>query len=313
MEIVYDEEDLRNYMRLAVLASPEHPVLIDKFLSDAIEIDVDVVADGTDVFIGGVMEHIEEAGIHSGDSAMSLPTFSIADKIVKKIKEQSRQLALELGVVGLMNVQFALKNGEVYILEVNPRASRTVPFVSKAIGVPLAKIAARVMTGEKLKDMGLPKEIIPKHISVKESVFPFAKFPGTDILLGPEMRSTGEVMGIDNNFGRAFYKAQVASGLHLPHNGTVFVSVRDSDKEPLLPVARKLVRNGLSYPRHHGDPSVSHRKRRARPVRLQAQGKAAPERRGQDQERRGPDSHQHRHRKAIHQGLLLHTQEYAPP
>ncbi len=246
MEIVYDEADLANYMRLAVLASPEHPVLIDKFLSDAIELDVDVVCDGADVFIGGVMEHIEEAGIHSGDSAMSLPVFSVADKIVRKIKDQAKKLALELSVVGLMNVQFALKNGEIYILEVNPRASRTVPFVSKAIGVPLAKIAARVMVGEKLKDMGLGSEITPKHISVKESVFPFAKFPGTDIILGPEMRSTGEVMGIDTTFARAFYKAQLASGLVLSGDGAVFVSVRDSDKVPLLPVAKKLVELGFS-------------------------------------------------------------------
>jgi carbamoyl-phosphate synthase large subunit len=246
MEIVYDEADLANYMRLAVLASPEHPVLIDKFLSDAIELDVDVVSDGTDVFIGGVMEHIEEAGIHSGDSAMSLPVFSVSDKIVKKIKDQAKKLALELSVVGLMNVQFALKNGEIFILEVNPRASRTVPFVSKAIGVPLAKIAARVMVGEKLKDMGFGAEITPKHISVKESVFPFAKFPGTDIILGPEMRSTGEVMGIDTTFARAFYKAQLASGLVLSGDGAVFVSVRDSDKVPLLPVAKKLVELGFS-------------------------------------------------------------------
>ncbi len=246
MEIVYDESDLANYMRLAVLASPEHPVLIDKFLSDAIELDVDVVSDGTDVFIGGVMEHIEEAGIHSGDSAMSLPVFSVPDKIVRKIKDQAKKLALELSVVGLMNVQFALKNGEIFILEVNPRASRTVPFVSKAIGVPLAKIAARVMVGEKLKEIGLGTEITPKHISVKESVFPFAKFPGTDIILGPEMRSTGEVMGIDTTFARAFYKAQLASGLTLSADGAVFVSVRDSDKEPLLPVAKKLVELGFS-------------------------------------------------------------------
>ncbi|MBN2224565.1 MAG: carbamoyl-phosphate synthase large subunit [Deltaproteobacteria bacterium] len=246
MEIVYDEEDLGNYMRLAVMASPEHPVLIDKFLSDAIEIDVDVVCDGTDVFIGGVMEHIEEAGIHSGDSAMSLPVFSVPDKTVRKIKDQAKKLALELAVVGLMNVQFALKNGEIFILEVNPRASRTVPFISKAIGVPLAKIAARVIVGEKLKDMGIGSEIIPKHISVKESVFPFAKFPGTDIILGPEMRSTGEVMGIDNTFARAFYKAQLASGLVLSADGAVFVSVKDSDKLPLLPVARKLVELGFS-------------------------------------------------------------------
>jgi carbamoyl-phosphate synthase large subunit len=177
---------------------------------------------------------------------MSLPVFSVPEKIVKKIKEQAKKLAIELSVVGLMNVQFALKDGEIFILEVNPRASRTVPFISKAIGVPLAKVAARVMVGEKLKDMGLVSEITPKHISVKESVFPFAKFPGTDILLGPEMRSTGEVMGIDTSFARAFYKAQLATGVDLSSEGAVFVSVKDSDKVPLLPVAKKLVELGFS-------------------------------------------------------------------
>ncbi|MBN1572281.1 MAG: carbamoyl-phosphate synthase large subunit [Deltaproteobacteria bacterium] len=239
MEIVQDEEDLRNYMRLAVMASPEHPVLIDKFLSDALELDVDAVSDGEEVFIGGVMEHIEEAGVHSGDSGMSLPTYSVKENVVKEIKKQTKKLALELQVVGLMNVQFAVKNGEIYIIEVNPRASRTVPFVSKAIGIPMAKIAARVMAGEKLNTFNLPKEVIPKHMSVKESVFPFAKFPGVDTLLGPEMKSTGEVMGIDTNFARAFYKAQLACGLELPLKGNVFISVKDSDKDNVLDVAKK--------------------------------------------------------------------------
>ncbi len=245
MEVVYDDDDLNNYMGLAVLASPEHPVLIDKFLSDSTEIDVDALSDGEDVFIGGVMEHIEEAGVHSGDSAMSLPPFSVSDKIVKNIRKQTMILALELGVVGLMNIQFAIKDDEIYILEVNPRASRTVPFVSKAIGIPMAKIAARIMAGEKLKDFDLPDKIIPKHISVKESVFPFAKFPGVDILLGPEMKSTGEVMGIDTSFEKAFYKAQLACGLDLPLSGNVFISVKDQDKDQVLPVAKKLSELGF--------------------------------------------------------------------
>ncbi len=245
MEIVQDEEDLRNYMRLAVMASPEHPVLIDKFLSDALELDVDAVSDGEDVFIGGVMEHIEEAGVHSGDSGMSLPAYSVNARVVREVKKQTKKLALELQVVGLMNVQFAVKNGEIYILEVNPRASRTVPFVSKAIGIPMAKIAARVMAGEKLGAFNLPKEVIPKHMSVKESVFPFAKFPGVDTLLGPEMKSTGEVMGIDTNFARAFYKAQLACGLDLPLEGNVFISVKDSDKDNVLDVAKKIADLGF--------------------------------------------------------------------
>jgi carbamoyl-phosphate synthase large subunit len=228
-----------------VQASPEHPVLIDKFLNDAVELDVDAVSDGTNVFIGGVMQHIEEAGVHSGDSAMSLPPYSVDKAIVTEVRRQTEMLALELGVVGLMNVQFAIKNDEIYILEVNPRASRTVPFVSKAIGVPMAKIAARLMTGEKLSDFNLPDTIEPKHMSVKESVFPFAKFPGVDTLLGPEMKSTGEVMGIDSHFPQAFYKAQLACGLHLPRSGNVFISVKDSDKIEILDFAKKLVSLGF--------------------------------------------------------------------
>ena len=246
MEIVHDEGDLKGYMKLAVKASPEHPVLIDRFLSDSIELDVDAISDGEDVFIGGVMEHIEEAGVHSGDSAMSLPPHSVGKPLIKKIREQTRILALELGVMGLMNVQFALKDGDIYILEVNPRASRTVPFVSKAIGIPMAKIAARVMAGEKLKNFKLPEEVIPDHVSVKESIFPFAKFPGVDTLLGPEMKSTGEVMGIDKNFARSFFKAQLACGVNLPLHGSVFISVKNSDKDPVLPVARMLREMGFT-------------------------------------------------------------------
>ncbi len=245
MEIVYDLEGLRNYMHHAVMASPEHPVLIDKFLKDAVEIDVDAISDGCDVVVGGIMEHIEEAGIHSGDSACSLPTYSVSPLMVDEIRRQTKALALELGVRGLMNIQFAIKDEEVYIIEVNPRASRTVPFVSKATGVPLAKIGAKVMAGMTLKELGVTKEIIPAFISVKEAVFPFAKFPGVDTILGPEMRSTGEVMGIDTDFGRAFAKAQQGAGVLLPTEGKVFVSVKNDDKEAAMAIAKALVTCGF--------------------------------------------------------------------
>ncbi|HXK30618.1 MAG TPA: carbamoyl-phosphate synthase large subunit, partial [Candidatus Binatia bacterium] len=213
MQIVYDDDALKNYMTHAVAASPEHPVLIDKFLDDAIEVDVDALSDGEDVVIGGIMEHIERAGVHSGDSACSLPPKSIHPDIQDEIRQQTIVLAKALNVRGLMNVQFAVQETNVFVLEVNPRASRTVPFVSKAIGVPLAKIAARIMVGKKLKELGLTREILPKHVSVKEAVFPFNKFPGVDTILGPEMKSTGEVMGIDDYFGLAFAKAQLAAGM----------------------------------------------------------------------------------------------------
>ncbi len=216
MEIVYGRDDLERYMREAVRVSPEHPVLIDDFLEDAIEVDVDAVADGTDVVVGGIMEHIERAGVHSGDSACSLPPKSIPAAVQDEIRRQTAALARELGVVGLMNVQFAVKESVVYILEVNPRASRTVPFVSKAIGRPLAKIAARVMVGKKLRELGVTEEIVPRHVSVKEAVFPFLKFPGVDTLLGPEMKSTGEVMGIDGSFAMSFAKAEIGAGTVLP-------------------------------------------------------------------------------------------------
>lgn len=245
MEIVYDLEGLRNYMQHAVMASPEHPVLIDKFLKDAIELDVDALADGVDVVIGGIMEHIEEAGIHSGDSACSLPPYSVGDDILDEIRSQTRALGLELQVKGLMNIQFAVRDDEIFIIEVNPRASRTVPFVSKATGLPLAKICAKVMSGMTLKELGVTKEIKPDFVSVKEAVFPFTKFPGVDTLLGPEMRSTGEVMGIDEEFGRAFIKAQQGAGVHLPSSGRVFISVRDDHKESVLPVARTLYEKGF--------------------------------------------------------------------
>jgi len=238
MAVVYDEEGLAAYFKREVVVSPEHPILIDKFLENATEIDVDALCDGADTYVAGIMEHIEEAGIHSGDSACVLPPHTLSPKIIAEIERQTTALALELGVVGLMNIQFALKGDVVYILEVNPRASRTSPFVSKATGVPLAKLATMIMMGRKLKDLnpwGLRKG---GYISVKESVFPFSRFPGVDVLLGPEMRSTGEVMGVDANFGLAFMKSQLAAGQRLPLSGTVFISVNDADKENIAPVAR---------------------------------------------------------------------------
>jgi carbamoyl-phosphate synthase large subunit len=245
MEIVYDVDGLRRYMHTAVQASPEHPILIDKFLDEAIEIDVDALCDGSDVVIGGIMEHIEEAGIHSGDSACSLPPYSIAPETVAEIRRQTCLMALELNVKGLMNVQYAVKDGVIFILEVNPRASRTAPFVSKATGRPLAKLAARVMAGKSLKELGIVEDIVPRHISVKESVFPFVKFPGVDTILGPEMKSTGEVMGIDDNFARAFAKAQLGAGVRLPLSGKVFISVRDADKKHIVTAAKNLYDNGF--------------------------------------------------------------------
>lgn len=230
MEIVYEVEDLRRYMHTAVQASPEHPILIDKFLDEAIEIDVDALCDGKEAVIGGIMEHIEEAGIHSGDSACSLPPRSVPAKTLDEIREQTIALALELQVVGLINIQFAIKNSTVYVLEVNPRASRTVPFVSKATGVPLAKLATKVMAGLTLEELGFTREPHLSHVAVKEAVLPFVKFSGVDAILGPEMKSTGEVMGIDRDFGRAFAKSQIAASGMLPLQGKVFLSVRDPDK-----------------------------------------------------------------------------------
>ncbi len=248
MEIVHTPERLERYIETAVKVSGKNPVLIDSYLREAVEVDVDAVADGSDVFIAGVMEHIEEAGIHSGDSACSLPPYSLAPAIVEEIGRQTEQMARALGVVGLMNVQFAVRGEEIYILEVNPRASRTVPFVAKATGLPIAKIAARVMAGEKLADFGLPPKggAAPlKHVAVKEAVFPFARFPGVDVMLGPEMRSTGEVMGLDSDFARAFLKAQLGAGVTLPQSGTVFISVKDDDKATMAPVARAIADLGF--------------------------------------------------------------------
>ena len=246
MELVYDEASLRRYMREAVSVSAERPVLIDKFLDDATEVDVDALSDGQRVVIGGIMEHIELAGIHSGDSACSLPPRTLSAAVQNEIRRQTTLLAQELGVVGLMNIQFAVKEQQVFLIEVNPRASRTVPFVSKSIGIPLAKIAARVMAGKTLDELGFTQEVIPDHVNVKEAVFPFIKFPGVDTILGPEMKSTGEVMGVDQSFAMAFVKAQFAAGNILPETGKVFLSVRDRDKSATLPIARQLAENGFS-------------------------------------------------------------------
>ncbi len=266
MEIVYDEESLIDYMRRAVMASPEHPVLVDKYLMDAIEVDVDAISDGVDVVIGGVMEHIEEAGIHSGDSACSLPPYSLSEQIVDEIKRQTKALARELNVVGLVNVQFAVKRTdgrgqatdnrgqtsketqgdyEIYILEVNPRASRTIPYVSKATGVPLAKLAAKVMVGLRLNDIGFTEEVRIRHVAVKEAVFPFDRFHGVDTILGPEMKSTGEVMGIDEDFGLAYAKAQESCHNKIPLSGKIFVSVRDQDKPGVCKIVRKFLELGF--------------------------------------------------------------------
>lgn len=247
MEIVYDNNELEEYMKEAVKVSPEHPILVDKFLEDAIELDVDVLCDGEEVFIAGIMEHIEEAGVHSGDSACVIPPQTIPEHILNTIREYSTKLALELDVKGLMNIQYAVKLDEemVYIIEANPRASRTVPFVSKAIGVPLAKVATWIMTGAKLKDFNLTKEIKIDHVAVKESVFPFLKLPESDTVLGPEMKSTGESIGIDENFGMAFYKSQLAAGMDLPKEGKIFISVKEQDKKKIRQIAEKAANLGF--------------------------------------------------------------------
>jgi carbamoyl-phosphate synthase large subunit len=245
MEIVYDATELTRYMHHAVRVSNESPVLLDRFLDDAIEVDVDAICDGKDVLIGGIMEHIEQAGVHSGDSACSLPPYTLSPAIQDRMREQMAQMARALGVVGLMNAQFAIKGDEIYILEVNPRASRTVPFVSKAIGVPLAKVAARCMVGKSLASQGLTKERAPKHYFVKEAVFPFVKFPGVDTVLGPEMKSTGEVMGVGESFGEAYAKAQEGAGDLLPTKGKAMLSVRTADRTRLVRVARELL--GLGF------------------------------------------------------------------
>ncbi|NPA58098.1 MAG: carbamoyl-phosphate synthase large subunit [Aquificae bacterium] len=278
MRLVYDREELLQYIEEAVLVSEDKPLLIDRFLEDAIELDVDAVCDGEDVLVGAVMEHIEEAGIHSGDSGTCIPPYTLPDRTVNQVKEQTKKLAKALNVKGLMNVQFAVKDGEIYVIEVNPRASRTVPFVSKAIGYPLAKIASKILIGKKLREI-VPEvfEIKNPHpatdfrdagfrnYSIKEVVFPWSRFPEVDPLLGPEMKSTGEVMGIDRDFGLAFWKAQASAGSILPETGNVFISVADRDKPAVVDIARKLVEMGFSiyatkgthkYLKEHGIPST---------------------------------------------------------
>ena len=245
MEVVHQMDDLERYMRDAVVVSGKNPVLIDRFLNNAVEVDVDALCDGSDVYIGGIMEHIEEAGIHSGDSACSLPPQHLSDEILDALKQQTRDLAFALNVVGLMNIQFAIRENKIYLLEVNPRGSRTVPFVAKTTGVPLAKLASRVMAGEKLASFNLTERHLP-HVAVKEAVFPFARFPGVDVFLGPEMKSTGEVMGIDTDFGRAFAKSQLGAGTDLPLSGTVFISIKDEDKPAFIEICRNLVEDGFS-------------------------------------------------------------------
>ncbi len=246
MEIVHEQRDLERYMREAVKVSNDSPVLLDRFLNDAIEVDVDAVCDGEDVLIGGIMEHVEQAGVHSGDSACSLPSFSLSEQIQDELRRQTVAMARALQVVGLMNVQFAIQNETVFVLEVNPRASRTVPFVSKATGLALAKISARCMVGQTLRRQGITREVIPPYYSVKEAVFPFIKFPGVDTILGPEMKSTGEVMGVGNTFAEAFVKSQLAAGLKLPSGGKAFISVRNADKPKVVDIARTLYKLGFS-------------------------------------------------------------------
>lgn len=252
MEIVYDEQDLRRYFNEAVSVSNESPVLLDRFLDDATEVDIDAICDGERVVIGGIMEHIEQAGVHSGDSACSLPAYTLSQEIQDKMREQVEKLAFELGVRGLMNTQFAVKDNDVYLIEVNPRAARTVPFVSKATGAPLAKIAARVMAGQSLESQGFTKEIIPPYYSVKEVVLPFNKFPGVDPLLGPEMRSTGEVMGVGATFAEAYAKAELGCGAVYPEGGRALLSVREGDKERVVDLASKLVKLGYQLDATHG-------------------------------------------------------------
>ena len=261
MEIVYDEDFLKKYVQRAVDASGEHPILIDKYLEDAIEVDVDLIGDGKTFVVGAVMEHVEEAGIHSGDSASVIPPFSLKKDLIEEIMLKTKQIAKELNIVGLMNVQYALQGDKIFCLEVNPRASRTVPFVSKTIGVPLAKLAAKVMGGKTLQELGFTKEFVPKHVAVKESVFPFIKFPGVDIILSPEMKSTGEVMGIDVDFPRAFYKSQVAASCHIPHEGRVFISVKRSDREKVIPIAKKFHEMGYKIVATSGTAGVLQEKK----------------------------------------------------
>ena len=300
MEIVHDGAQLDRYVaRLAadldrpseLAVSDKRPLLIDRYLSDAIEVDVDCLADGKDTFIAGIMEHIEEAGIHSGDSACALPPHSLSPTTIAELERQTRALALALKVGGLMNVQYAIKDGDIYVLEVNPRASRTVPFVAKVIGIPVAKIAARVMAGEPLASFGLKPPRCTMSASRKRC-FPFARFPGVDTVLGPEMKSTGEVMGLDHSFEIAFAKSQIGGGSRLPRAGTVFVSVRDADKARILAAARLLGRARLQGDRHLRDPALPGRERGSGPQDQQGGGRPPPHRRCH-QERRCPAGFQY--------------------
>jgi len=262
MEIVHSQEELARYMTIALEAVADagtQTILVDKFLKDAIEVDVDCVSDGKDVVIGGLLQHIEEAGIHSGDSSMALPAHALPGDVLATLRASTRALALELGVIGLMNVQFAVRGNDVFVIEVNPRASRTIPFISKAIGVPLAKIAAKVMAGATLRELGYTREIVTKHIAVKESVFPFTKFPGVDTILSPEMRSTGEVMGIADNFADAFYKALLSAYLELPKEGKAFISVKEKDKPAAADLARRLTDLGFGIVATRGTCEVLER------------------------------------------------------
>jgi carbamoyl-phosphate synthase large subunit len=255
MEIVHQQSELERYMREAVKVSNDSPVLLDRYLTDAIEVDVDCVSDGAEVFIGGIMEHVEQAGVHSGDSACCLPPHSLASHIERELRRQTKVMAKALDVIGLMNVQYAIQRDTVYVLEVNPRASRTVPYVSKATGLPLAMIAARCMAGKTLKEQNIA-EVTPGYFSVKEAVFPFAKFPGVDTILGPEMKSTGEVMGVGDTFGEAFVKSQIAAGVKLPQGGRAFISVRDGDKVAAVGIATDLVGLGFSLLATRGTAKV---------------------------------------------------------
>jgi carbamoyl-phosphate synthase large subunit len=274
MEIVHQQSDLERYMREAVKVSNDSPVLIDRFLNDAIEVDVDAICDGRDVLIGGIMEHIEQAGVHSGDSACSLPPFSLSPELQAELRRQTVALANGLQVIGLMNVQYAIQGDVVYVLEVNPRASRTVPYVSKATGLPLAKVAARCMVGQTLARQGVQNEIIPPYFSVKEAVFPFIKFPGVDTILGPEMKSTGEVMGVGETFAEAFVKSQLAAGVKLPSSGKVFLSVRNADKPRVVDIALSLSQLGFSLYATRGTAAyLSERGIEVAPVNKVAEGR----------------------------------------
>ncbi|MGH7657223.1 MAG: carbamoyl-phosphate synthase large subunit, partial [Gemmatimonadales bacterium] len=264
MQIVYDDDSLRNYFAQAVKAAPEHPVLIDSFLEDAFEADVDAIADGTSCIIGGVMQHIEDAGIHSGDSACVLPPYLITEDQVEQMRRHTRDFALRLGVIGLLNVQYAIRDGIVYVLEVNPRGSRTIPFVSKATGLSFAGLAARVMAGRTLEELGLHDDVVAPYVAVKEAVFPFNKLPGVDLILGPEMRSTGEVMGIADSFGMAFAKAQASADGALPLEGAIFVTVNDRDKPTVTPIARRF--HELGFKVYATDGTARHLRARGVPA-----------------------------------------------